>query len=92
MMNQEKETSLQAGAGWQDEMGSCHETGERMRFREKNQTKKKCERGVEEGRKNRGKKEMRKNKLAGGMRKKRGRQVSSGFCTTEGNNLRGGNS
>ena len=47
---------------------------------------------MEEGRKNRGKKEIRKNKLAGGMRKKRGRQVSSGFCTTEGNNLRGGNS
>ena len=47
---------------------------------------------MEEGRENRGKKEMRKNKWAGGMRKKIGRRVSSGFCTTEGNNLRGGNS
>lgn len=72
MMSQEKETLLQAGVGWQDEMRSCHVTGERVRFREKNQTKKceageggkrgeknqtkKCERGGKEGTKNREKK------------------------------------
>jgi len=55
MTNQEKETSLQARVGWQDEMRGCHVTGERVRFREKNQTKK-CEGGGKEGRKNRGKK------------------------------------
>ena len=35
---------------------------------------------------------MRKNRLAGGMRKERGRQVSSGFCTINGNKMRGGSS
>lgn len=55
MMNQEKETLLQAGVGWQDEMRKCNVTGERVRFREKNQTKK-CEGVGKEGRKNREKK------------------------------------
>lgn len=55
MMNQEKETLLQARVGWQDEMRKCNVTGERVRFREKNQTKK-CEGVGKEGRKNREKK------------------------------------
>lgn len=55
MTNQEKETLLQAGVGWQDEMRRCNVTGERVRFREKNQTKK-CEGVGKEGRKNREKK------------------------------------
>ena len=66
-------------------------TGERVRFREMNQTKK-CgrERGGERGQRTRRKRN--EEKQVGRRNEEGERQVSSGFCSTEGNIRRGGNS